>query len=214
MSPKHPKNPRIPRVPLAIERKHLMAYEGILWRIHTTRGAHTSAWDELRAYGPIPRFRWDPHPAPTRVQPDAAVSYAAPGYVTAFAEVFQDDREITLSSSRALTGWESTRALTLLDLVSSDWAIHHGASASLPQATKDICRNWSSAIWEQHGHGADSLVDGLYVPSTKVGDPMVVLFPRAANAFPAAPSFSRALNHAAVAALAANAATRLRWPIR
>lgn len=214
MSPKHPKNPLTPKVPLKAEPKHLITYDQALWRIHTTVGTHPSAWDELRAYGPISRFRWDPHPSPTQLHPEAAVSYTATGYITAFAEVFQDDQAITLSASRALSGWYPHRPLTLLDLVNSDWSVHHGASASLPQATKNICRNWSSSIWEQLGRGSGALLDGLYVPSTKIGDPMVVLFPRARDAFPAAPNFSRALNHAAVAAMATSAATRLRWPIR
>ncbi|MGP9786693.1 hypothetical protein ACT3UD_10315 [Glutamicibacter sp. 287] len=117
------------------------------------------------------------------------MSYTATGYAKAFAEVFQDDQSITLSGSRALSGWYPSRPLTLLDLVNSDWAVHHGASASIPQATKNICRNWSRSIWEQLGHGSDALLDGLYVPSTKLGDSMVVLFPRAKDAFPGAPNF-------------------------
>lgn len=214
MSPKLPKNPLKPKVRLTVEQKHLVTYDQALWRIHTTVGTHPSAWDELRAYGPISRFRWDPHPSPSKLHPEAAVSYTASGYVTAFAEVFQDDQTITLSASRALSGWYPKRALILLDLVNSDWAIHHGASASLPQATKNICRNWSNGIWQQLGRNSSALIDGLYVPSTKVGDPMVVLFPRARDTFPAAPNFSRSLNHEAVAAMAVSAAARLRWPIR
>jgi hypothetical protein len=214
MRPKHPKNPRKPRAPLTIEPEHVMTYEGPLWRIHTTSGMHPSAWNEMRKIGPISRFRWDPHPPPTRMHLDAAVSYTAPGYTTAFAEVFQDDKAIVLSPGQALSGWETARELTLLDLVESDWAIHQGASASLPQATKDICRNWSNAIWKELSESSGLPVDGLYVPSTKLGDPMVVLFPRASNAFPPAPAFSRALNHADVATMAANAANRLRWHIR
>lgn len=214
MSPKHPKNPLNPKVPLRVERKHLITHDRALWRIHTTVGTHPSTWDEFRAYGPISRFRWDPHPTPTQLHREAGISYTATGYVTAFAEVFQADQAITLSASRALSGWYPRRPLTLLNLVNSDWAVHHGASASLPQATKNICRNWSSEIWEQLSRGSDALLDGLYVPSTKLDDPMVVLFPRARDAFPAAPNFSRTLDHAAVVTMAANAATRLRWRIR
>lgn len=214
MSPNHPKNPLKPKVPLQVEPKHLITYGQALWRIHTTVGAHPTAWDELRTHGPISRFRWDPHPAPIQTHLEAAVSYAATGFVTAFAEVFQHDQAITLSASRALSGWYPGRALTLLDLVSSDWAVHHGASASLPQATTNICRNWSNSIWEELSRGTDAVLDGLYVPSTTVGDPMVVLFPRARDAFPATPDFSRSLNHSAVAAMATSAAARLRWAIR
>lgn len=214
MSPKHSKNPLAPTTPLKAEPKHLITYNQALWRIHTTVGSHPSTWDELRAYGPISRSRWDPHPSPSQLHPEVAVSYTATNYDTAFAEVFQDEQAFTLSAHRALSGWYPNRPLTLLDLGNSDWAVHHGASASRPQATKNICRNRSNSIWEQLGRGPDALLDGLYVPSTKIGDPMVVLFPRASDAFPAAPDFSRALNHASVATMATAAAARLRWPIR
>lgn len=40
------------------------------------------------------------------------------------------------SASQALSGWNMTRALTLLNLVNSDWAIHQGASASLPPGSE------------------------------------------------------------------------------
>jgi hypothetical protein len=168
VSPKHPKNPLTPKAPLKAEPKHLITYDQALWRIHTTVGTHPSTWDELRAYGPISRFRWDPHPSLTQLHPEAAVSYTATKYVTAFAEVFQDDQAITLSASRALSGWYPNRPLTLLDLVNSDWALHHGASASLPQATKNICRNWSSSIRDQLGRGPDALLDGAVSPSQRL----------------------------------------------
>lgn len=105
MSPKHLKNPLNAKVPLRVERKHLITHDRALWRIHTTVGTHPSTWDEFRAHGPISHFRWDPHLTPTQLHREAAVSYTATGYVTAFAEVFQSDQAITLSASRALSGW-------------------------------------------------------------------------------------------------------------
>lgn len=214
MSPGRPKNPRKPRARLTVAPEHLRTYRGPLWRIHSTTGTHPSGWNELRSYGPISRFRWDPHPQPAASHPDAAVSYTASSYDTAFAEVFQDDRAITLTSSQALSAWHTARPLRLLDLIGSDWAVHQGASASLPQAPKDTCRNWANAIWRQLSSGCEGVVDGLYAPSTVLGDPMVVLFPRAGTSFPPAPEFSRALNHAVVTAMALRTATRLRWPVR
>lgn len=205
----YPKNPRVPRIPLTLRPKDLITYKDQLWRIHTTTGTHPSAWNELRHYGPLTAFRWDPHPPPPQFHGSVAVSYAASGYATTFAEVFQRDHQITLTSDRTLSGWVPTRPLQLLDLVASDWAVHHGASASLPQADRNICRGWANAISEQLG----DQVDGLFAPSTVIGDPMIVLFARSSSAFPIAPAFSRNLDHPDVATLALRAGTRLDWPV-
>jgi len=139
------------------------------------------------------------------------VSYTAQDHVTAFAEVFQRDRAITLSPDRTLSAWLPSRPLALLDLVGSDWAVWHRASASLPHAPKGTCRAWANAIWEQLGQH----VDGLLTPSAVViGGALVVLFPPATTAFPTAPSFSRNLHHSDVATLAVRAGRRLTWPVR
>lgn len=135
--------------------------------------------------------------------------YASPSPETAFAEVFQHTRIIELDTARALTGWLPTRPLALLDLVDSDWALHNGAAASLPQAPRSTCRAWARAVWEQHG----ATLDGILAPSTLTGDPMVVLFVRAVDALPEAPDFSRPLDHLDVATIARVAATRLRWAL-
>ena len=68
-----------------------------------------------------------------------------------------------------------------------------------PQAPKDTCRAWAAAIHDQLG----DRLDGLLVPSTVTGDPVVVLLSRSVDAFPTAPSFSRNLEHADVMTLAA-----------
>lgn len=90
-----------------------------------------------------------------------------------------------------------------------DWAVKHGASASLPQAPKGTCRSWAAAVFEQLG----DRVDGLLVPSTVVGDESLVLFARAQSAFPSAPAFSRTLDHDSVRAMAVKVRDRLNWPI-
>src|SRR5699024_10710136 len=81
---------------------------------------------------------------------------------------------------------------------------------SLPQAPRSTCRAWASAIHEQLGER----IDGLLVPSTVTGEPMVVLFARSSDAFPIAPSFSRTLEPADVLTLAVRVRRRLGWPIR
>ena len=93
---------------------------------------------------------------------------------------------------------------------SASKAVRHGASASLPQAPRSTCRAWASAIHDQLG----DRIDGLLVPSTVTGDPMVVLFARSTDAFPVAPSFSRTLEQADVLTLAVRVRGRLGWPIR
>jgi hypothetical protein len=168
------------------------------------------AWNGLREFGPLPRFRWEPHPLPVQNHPGVGVSHTAADYVTAFAEVFQERRAITVTGQLVLTAWMPSRTLELLDLTGNNWALHHGASASLPGAPKSTCRNWAQTICAELG----SQIDGLCVPSTVTGEPVVVLFARAATAFPVAPGFSRPLTHVAVEDLALKAADTLRWPIR
>ena len=214
MSPARPKNPRTPQVPLTLSQEAIHHHTGALWRIHTTSGPHPAAWNDLRWTGPIRNQRWDPHHVPLGQSSTAGVTYTASSYMTCFTEVFQDARAITLTSTRALSGWIPSRPLELLNLVggegTGDWALRHGASASLPQAPKSTCRAWAAAIHDQLG----DRIDGLWVPSAVVGDPAVVLFTRAASAFPAAPSFSRSLEHDDVRVMAVKVRSRLGWPIR
>jgi hypothetical protein len=193
---------------LSVSADDIATYSGPLWRIHTTGGTHPSAWDELREYGPIEDFRWEPQPEPPGSHPGVGVSYTAPDPVTCFAEVFQADRAIHLVSQRTLSGWELTRPLALLDLT-GDWALRHGASASLPHTTRNTCRGWARAIVAQLGNH----LDGLWTPSTLTGRPMVVLYQRAASAFPTAPAFTRPLLHPDVLLLADRASLRLGWPL-
>ncbi len=214
MSPARAKNPRSPQVPLTLPPGTVYQHGGALWRIHTTSGQYPAAWNDLRWTGPIRSQRWDPHPGPLGTQSTAGVSYTASSYITCFTEVFQAARAITLTSDRALSGWIPSRPLELLNLTggegSGDWALRHGATASLPQASKSTCRAWAAAIHDQLG----DRIDGLWVPSAVVGDPAVVLFARAASAFPETPSFSRTLEHDDVRVMAAKVRKRLGWPIR
>ncbi|WP_026819388.1 RES family NAD+ phosphorylase [Arthrobacter castelli] len=209
MSSGKPKNPRSPSLPLSLDPAEVVRYTGPLWRIHTTAGAHPAAWNDLRRYGPLPAFRWDPHPVPTQLHPLVGVSYTAQDYATVFAEVFQRDRLITLTSDKTLSGWTPSRPLELLDILNSDWAVRNHASASLPQSPKKTCRAWANAIREQFG----TSIDGLLVPSTMTGGAVVVLYSRAGTAFPVAPQFSRSLDHSDVMTMAANTARKLKWQI-
>lgn len=194
-----------------------MAWTGPLWRIHAVAGAHPIGWNELRTFGPVSTCRWDPHPEPRQEHsvpgtqsPEAApaVAYAAADPDTVFVEVSQNGI-ITLAADRALTAWEPTRALGLLDLVGSDVLMRNGATDALLSAPRSTCRAWSRAIWEQLG----ASIDGLRTRSTWTGDPVIVLFPRAVSGFPEAPAFSRNLAHPDVATLARRAGGRFGWPV-
>lgn len=200
----------MPSVPLELRSQDIDVYTGPLWRIHQTTGAHPAQWNSLRRFGPLVSFRWEPHPFPRSEHAAAAVGYTAQDYITAFGEVFQDRRRIRLSDRRTLSGWYPSRPLELLNLAPpSQWALNNGASASLPYASKNICRGWAQSIYRELG----DRLDGLRAPSTITGAPMIVLFNRAAEAFPEAPEFSRALDHSDVVILAVQAAQQLNWPI-
>lgn len=205
-----PKNPQHPPIPLSLGTGDLSTYSGPLWRVHRVRGRHRSAWNALRDYGPLHQSRWDPHPEPVGRHPGVGVSYTGTDFQTAFVEMFQSRRAITLTDEQALTAWTPQRPLTLLDLIADGWALRHGASASLPNAGKSTCRNWARAIYAELG----GQIDGISVPSTMTGTSMAVLFSPAADAFPPAPAFSRILAHPAVETLALAVSEQVDWPIR
>jgi hypothetical protein len=205
-----PKNPRTPPGPLTVEPGEIVDFDGALWRIHRTTGAHPSAWDALRTYGPLPAMRWDPHPPPVADHPGCGVSYVATTPRTTFYEVFQDRPAITLTGSQSISAWTPARTLRLLDLTDSHWLVRHGASASLPHTRKDTCRSWARQIWEQLG----TRIDGLLTPSTVNGAATVVLFDTAATSFPPAPGFTAPLTYWLVQTWAVDVSRATGWPIR
>lgn len=218
MTPRRPKVPRTPPGPLHLEPDDVTVWTDPLWRIHRVAGRHPSDWNELRTFGPISTSRWDPHPPPARQHTAdsspypglvTGVAYTASTTDTTFAEVFQTQAIITLSPDLALTGWEPTSGLELLDLAHGDFAIRNGAAHALTSAPRSTCRAWARAIWEQHGNS----ISGLLVPSTMTGEPVIVLFPMAQGMFPPGPAFSRLLSHVDVARLALNAGRRFQWPV-
>lgn len=217
MSPSRPKAPRTPKAPLRLGADDVVAWSAPLWRIHAIAGPHPAAWNELRSFGPVSTCRWDPHPEPRQLHTSAgspfpgvapAVAYTAAGPDTAFVEVSHTGI-ITLSADRALTAWEPRRPLELLDLAGSDFLMRNGATDTLLSAPRSTCRGWARAIWEQLGGS----ISGLLTRSTWTGDPVIVLFPLAVRHFPAAPVFTRSLDHPDVATLARRAGRRFGWPV-
>lgn len=181
------KVPPTPPAELIASAQHIRTYEGLLWRIYRTAGAHALRWDELRRYGPVPGMRFDPHPLPIGVHPNAGVMYTSTTADTAFAETFHSSRVIDRTTARpALVAWQATRPLELLDLTSF-WPIQNGAAASIMMGAKAHTQAWARAIDTQ----LVGRIDGLFHLSSLTSDPMVTLFDRATrqNAFPRRPAF-------------------------
>lgn len=207
-----PKNPRTPPGPLTALPADFLNHTGPLWRIYTTVGRYRQAWNQMRTAGPLAGMRWDPHPTAPAPR-TASVAYTGVDVATAFGEVFQQRRRITLSNTKALVSWTPTRPLRLLNLAVAPagevaWALRNGASASLDSADKRTCCTWAAQIaatWPD--------LDGIHVRSTITGAPMVVLFTPAADSYPTLPAFSRNLNDPAIAAVIEHTADRLGWPI-
>lgn len=203
------KVPRTPPAGLSIEEADLTEYRGPLWRICRTTGPHARPWNAGRTFGPLAGMRWEPHDPPARSQPARAVLYAATDIATAVAEVWQVTRRIDADLGRPiLVRATPTRALRLLDLTdASTWPLRQGASASLPHAGRGTCRAWSRGILD-----ASPDLDGLYVPSTKIGR-NVVLFPAGIAALPSSPDMSIPADDPAAKALLEVIASRIGYRV-
>ncbi len=160
---------------------HQLSTTRVLWRIHNTTGAHVTAWNALRHYGPIASCRFDPHDPPPRQHPTIGVSYLADSVPTALAERFQQTRIInTRRGAPYLTAFTMTRPLQLLDLAHG-WPLTAGAAA-----------------WPD--------LDGLLSQSAMTGSPCITLFSPTTNALPVTPLFSEPLDHPGLAQPLAHAA--------
>lgn len=187
------KVPRVPPERLTASETEVVEYTGPQWRIHRTSGTHVTAWNEHRRFGPLTSMRFDPHPESSdgpSFHSTAGVHYSATDVATAVAEVFQRGRAVDMLAGRPmLTGWTPVRPLLLLDLGGS-WALRHGAAQSLASALRSVCRAWARSIATELPE-----FDGIRAPSTMTGAANIVLWRRAADALPAAPAFSRPLDH-------------------
>lgn len=187
------KVPRVPPGPLSVHSSEVVEYAGPQWRIHRTAGRHLVAWNEARRYGPLTSMRFDPHPTDPcgpALHPSIGVHYSAVDITTAVAETFQRVRAVDLfAGGPVLTGWRPVRPLRLLDLAGT-WALRQGAAQSLTAAPRSVCRAWAHAV-----HAELPELDGMWAPSTMTGAANIVLWHRAVDALPAAPAFTRPLDH-------------------
>ncbi|GAB2732717.1 RES family NAD+ phosphorylase [Nocardioides pakistanensis] len=160
----------------------------VLWRVHSTEGAHPSAWNQMRSWGPAPTCRFDPHEPPPHEQAEK-VLYAALDVPTALAEVFHEQRRVIRDvGAPFLSGFAVTRSLRLLDLT-GDWPLRVGAAHAINgDSDKAKTRAWARAFRLAYPDA-----DGLLSLSSLTGRQMVTLFAPAEEALPAAPAFSEPL---------------------
>lgn len=172
----------------------------ILYRVYFQGGPYPSRWDALRTFGPT-TARFDHHDPPP--QPQArGVLYSAAQPTTALAEVFQTRRVIdAVGGAPWLVGFRLARPVRLLNLTGT-WPTRAGASMVLSSGLRPRAQRWSRAI-----HAAYPEAEGLCYPSSMHAHaPAVVLYERARDALPAAPSLHRALSDPSIRVLLENAA--------
>lgn len=186
------KVPPTPPPSFVINPPHIRTFQGVLWRVFRTEGAHPVAWNQLRHYGPMEDMRFDPHPPPKGRHPGVGVMYTATQAYTALGEVYQGDRVIDRTAGGAtIAAWGPSRPLLLLDLT-SNWPVLNGAAAAIMMDDKANTRSWAQAIDERYG---DAL-DGLFHQSSINNEPLVTLFSRTERvpAVPARVRFSARLS--------------------
>ena len=185
-----------------------LAPHTVLWRVHRTSGAHTLAWNEMRAFGPTDA-RFDPHPLPPGDTSGELVLYLALDVVTCLAEVFQSTRVIARRrGSPYVTGLQLTRSVHLLDLAGR-WPTRAGASQLLNSGGREKARGWARSIRAAYPH-----LDGLWHPSSMyAGRPCVTLWAPARDALPEQPVVAEPLAHPGLTSALAAAANELGYQL-
>lgn len=177
----------------------------VLWRLHApTHPQHPMRWNQLRAFGPLPQARFDPWLPPATGRAGEGVGYFGLDVPTCIAEAFQVTR--TVNPARGglqLTAFAPTRPLSTLDL-RGDWPIQIGASHLINSGPKNRCREWAHAL---HREFPDA--DGLTFTGMAGRDCLVLYEPPSADAFPAAPGFSRPLSDPLLASRVADACAQI-----
>jgi hypothetical protein len=150
-------------------------------------------WSEFRSFGPVATARFDHHIPPPKTQ-DRAILYAAFGWVTCLAEVFQAQRVIDpFNRDPWLVGFRVERPLCLLDL-SGMWPTRVGASMAISAGPRQRAQRWARAIYD-----AFADVEGiLYASSMHANRPAVALNDRAMDALAPRPTFHSSLSSPAL----------------
>lgn len=167
-----------------------------LARIYFLAGAHPTAWDSFRYFGPT-SSHFDHHRVDAKGAPSTGprgIVYVSEQLVTCCTGVFQLGRIIDRGHGVPwLVGFYPTRRPMLLD-VAGLWAIRAGASSLLNNGPKGVCRAWARAIYDTF-----PALDGIaYESSMAGGTRAFALFERSSNAMPSHPSLNIALAHPAL----------------
>ncbi|WP_347956136.1 RES family NAD+ phosphorylase [Gordonia aichiensis] len=173
-------------------------------RIYFAGGPYPGMWDQFRSFGPT-KSRFDHHQAPPTVHADRAIMYLAPALAdargrltssleTALVECFRDTGTVDARTDLPyFVTFTHTRPLRLLDVADSDWITTAGGNAAISSGTRDIARQWSTAIYEHYP--ADD-IDGLvYTSSNMPANRAIALYERGADALPDRPTFNEPLDH-------------------
>lgn len=162
----------------------------VLWQIASAAGAHPTGFGQMRSYGPLPSARFDPHPEPPGGGSGELVLYAAATLLTALAERFQHNREIRRAdpTNPIAYAWRPVRRVTLIDL-RGPGAVALGAAHAIGSYRKDITRRWARAL-----RSTWPMADGILYASAMTGQDCLALWAPAAESFPPAPEFARAID--------------------
>lgn len=180
-------------------------------RVHRLAGAFPMAWSDLRSWGPTPHGRFDHQPEPPRRHPTRSVAYGTIGeraVVTALAETFAGNTHIRPidrhTDARHISVFALTREVTLLDLESA-WLARAGGNRAVTSGPRRTARAWARAVYRHHP-AIEGLVwrSSVYPPGR-----CVVLWDRAADAWPSRPLASRALSDPSLMGVIADAAVEL-----
>ena len=183
--------------------RHLrvLAAGTILYRCYRRAGAHPSAWNRFRSFGPT-GARFDHHLPPPREQ-DRAILYAATDLPTALVEAFNATGVIDRHLDEPwLASFRLRRAVRLLDL-SGPWPIWAAPSQVLNSSPWPRARLWAQAIHEDY-----PTVEGLIYPSSMAGRPgfNLALSERARGSLSPHPTLHLALSHPGLATAIAEVA--------
>lgn len=138
------------------------------------------------------------------------VLYGAASMATCVAEVFQGTRVVDRAGDdRCFTAFRTARGVRLLD-IAGDWPTRAGASQGIASGPRSRAHAWARAIYEAY-----PTLEGVWYPSSMHGGhPAMVLFERAADAFPADPELDVPLTHPGLLADLTRAANTLGYLIR
>ncbi|WHP61125.1 RES family NAD+ phosphorylase [Arthrobacter sp. KFRI-F3372] len=185
--------------PPDIDRLRAIGYEfyavpagSVLWRVHSTSGAHVLPWNRIRTWGPVATSRWDPHPLPPGDCSPLGAAYLGEDVLTCLAEVFQTTRFVDVDRNAPyVTAFRTTREVKLADLRGL-WLTRAGAAVQIAFQQKERTRAWARSI-----HEAWPDLDGLIASSAVAGGrPVFTLW--ADDPMPAAPELSVPLNSPAI----------------